>query len=115
MKAAVAIFVILIIAASLVQVSLVPIPLGLLLIFGWFWRNGTKYIITFSLVFSLFLASFSNLPIWLILLSTTLSLYLLVLGRSIFPARLPTTVGLVVISLVAWEAILAGLLRVVNL
>jgi hypothetical protein len=115
MKTSIAIFVISLLAASLVQVSWVPIPLGLLLILGWFWRNSTKYITTLCFVFSLLLASFSDLPVWLILLSTTAGLYLFILGRFLFPARLPTTFGLVVASIVAWEAVLAGFLRVFNL
>jgi hypothetical protein len=101
--------------AVFVQVSWLPLPFGLLVIFGWFSRKGTKHIIILVLAFSLFIALLSQIPAWLVLFVTALSLYLFVLGKSFLPSRLSAIAGLVVVSLFAWEALLVGLLRVLRL
>ncbi|OGY21393.1 MAG: hypothetical protein A2126_03325 [Candidatus Woykebacteria bacterium GWB1_45_5] len=107
-------FIILLLIACLIQVSWVPIPIGLLAIFWLVFRKGTKYIILPALIFSLSLAILSDIPAWLVLLTTSFSLYLFILGKSSLPSRLPLIGGLVIASLVVWEALLIGLLRLFN-
>jgi hypothetical protein len=105
------IFSLLIIAASLIQVSLISFPLALVLILIWFLQNGTKYISLLAFVFSFFLGVAANIPIWLVLLATTIALALFVLGRSFLPTRISVTIGLFVVSIITWEAVLISLPR----
>ena len=105
------IFILLIITASLIQVSLIPFPLALVLILIWFMQNGTKYISLIAFVFSFAIGVAANIPIWLVLLSTTTALALFMMGRSFLPTRTSVTIGLFVVSIITWEAVLISLPR----
>jgi len=111
MITSVLVFVVFIIVASLFQVSLVPVPLGLVVILVWFLLRGTKHIVWLILIFSILLATVANLSPWAVLLATSLSSYLFVFGKSFLPARVATTFGLLIISALAWEISLAALIR----
>lgn len=111
MITSVLVFIVFVIAASLIQVSLVPLPLGLAVILIWFILRGTKHIVWLILIFAIILATVSNLSPWAILLATTISSYLFIFGKSFLPDRPATTFGLLIISALAWEIFLVALTR----
>jgi len=93
----------LIIFLALVQVSFVTLPFGVALIILWYYTHQTKNIAWFVLFFSVVLAVSANLPIWVVVSSTTLSLYVIILGRTFLPSRRAINLFLVGISLLSWE------------
>jgi len=105
-------FATLIIIASLFQVSLFPFPFGIGLIIIWFLINGTKYLSLFILIFSYFIGVLSNMPIWLVFLSSSVSVSLFMFGRSYFPTRQSATVAFVIASFITWEFVFLIYLKV---
>lgn len=93
----------LIIFLALVQVSFITLPLGVALILLWYYTAQTKNIAWFVVIFSVTLAVSANLPIWAVIAATTISLYTIVIGRTLLPSRAVANVFLIVISVVMWE------------
>src|SRR3990170_4087737 len=89
--------------AALIQVTLVPISIGLVLILTWFWKNGTKGVILTISSFSLFLGSISPLEIWVVMLATTLGLLIFLTLKSTLPSRLLTYWISLILAIIAWE------------
>ncbi len=109
-----AIFLIILVGLAIFQVSILPIPLGLLAIIFWFIQRGEKYLGIFIAVFSLFLAVISNLPAWTVLAATSIGLYAFIGAKYFLPDRLAVQLGLMLASFVIWEAALVGLLRLAD-
>ncbi|MDP2720798.1 MAG: hypothetical protein Q8O75_02560 [bacterium] len=109
------VFGLLIIIFALFQVSLLPFPFGLAAIIFWYLFRAEKNILVFVGLFSLTLAIISNLPLWLILLATLLSLYLFTAAKVFLPARVDVHLFLVAASLIVWEVLVFGLEKVVSL
>ena len=105
----------LIIIFALFQVSLLPVPLGLAAIIFWNLFKGEKNVLVFVVLFSLTLATASNLPLWLTLLATLLSLYLFIGAKSFLPARNEIHLFLAAVSLIVWEVLVFGLEKAVPL
>ncbi len=93
----------LIIFLALVQVSFVTLPFGVVLIILWYYTHQSKNIAWFVVIFSVVLAVSANLPIWAMMASTTISLYVIILGRTFLPSRAVVNLFLIGVSLVSWE------------
>lgn len=109
-----AIFLIILALFALFQVSILPIPLGLLALIFWFIRRGEKYLVIFIATFSLLLAVISNLPAWAVLAATSVGLYTFIGAKHFLPGRLAVHLSLILASFIVWEATLVGLLRLFN-
>ena len=107
-----AIFVLVLIFTALLQGSVVALPLGMMLIILWYINRDTKNLGVLVLIFSISLAVVANISIWIIVASTTISLYLFILGRSFLPAKIGISFGLCAISLVVWELSVAFLSKI---
>lgn len=107
------VFIFLIIVASLFQVSVLPIPFGILVLLTWFFTKGTEHFVLLALVFAVSLAAVSALPAFAILLSVSVSLGVLVIGRQFFPPNRPATVLLVLVAVGIWEISLFALQKFV--
>ena len=107
-----AIFVLVLIFTALLQVSVVALPLGMMLIILWYIKADTKNLGVLVLIFSISLAVVANISIWIIVASTTISLYLFILGRSFLPSKIGISFGLFAISLVVWELSVAFLSKI---
>lgn len=97
------IFLFFIIFSGLMQVSFYTLPFGVLLIIIWYYTKQTKNLELLVLVFSITLGVAANLSIWVVVAATTISLYLLLVGRSFLPTRMSVNILLVVVSLAVWE------------
>ena len=109
------VFIFFIITSALVQTSFFPLPIGIALLLLWYLKKGFLHLILLAVIFSVSLGVLSNIPIWLVLLSTGLALYLFVFCKSLFPAKNWIHVLLFVASLVIWELSLYNLQRILNL
>jgi len=108
------VFLLFVVVASVIQVCLIPLPLGLAAILVWFILYGSKHIVWLVLMSSIFLAISASLPAWAILLATSVALALFISGKSFFPNRLATNVGLVAVSGIAWEISMVALLKLTS-
>ena len=108
-------FLIILVILAIFQVSLVPIPFGLLAIIFWFTRFGEKNLVVYLAFFSLFLAVISNLPAWVVLAATSIGFYVFIGAKYFLPGRLAVHAGLVVASLIIWEITMMGLGKLANL
>lgn len=88
---------------TLVQVTFFPLPLGLLAILGWFLLKSPKYWWLYLLIFSTLLGVIANIPIWIVLLSTSASFYLFMGVRRILPANAASNIALIFASVLLWE------------
>jgi len=103
------------ILASLFQASVVPLPLGTIVVLLWFWFRRVKHLLLLIAVYSLILASVADLPTYSISLATSCALLCFVVGKKYLPSRIGPTLGLITFSLVAWEASLLVILKVANI
>ncbi|HEX7456250.1 MAG TPA: hypothetical protein VF303_02180 [Candidatus Nanoarchaeia archaeon] len=110
-----AVFSFLLILLALVQTAFLPIPLGLIALVTWFLLRGTKYLVLFTIFFSLALAIVAVIPAWVVFAASCLSLYLFIGSKSFLPSRNLVHIILAVTSLVAWEVSIVGLTRLFNL
>lgn len=97
------IFLSLLIFAGLIQVSFYTLPFGVALIILWYYTQQTKNIEILVLIFSVTIGVAANLPIWVVVAATTISLYLFIIGRLFLPPRVLVNIFLVVGSLAVWE------------
>jgi hypothetical protein len=91
MKNLILIFLFLLLTASLFQVSVLPLPLGVLVILTWYLLKGTRDIVILAVFFSVVLANLTNIPSYLILLSSTLSIGFLAFTKQFSPSKMPIT------------------------
>ncbi|OGY23219.1 MAG: hypothetical protein A2172_02460 [Candidatus Woykebacteria bacterium RBG_13_40_15] len=108
-------FTILIVVASFIQVSILALPIGSFVVLFWFNINKTKHLIFFATLFSLVLAIISDLPVFLVLMSTTFTIGLFAALRSVLPSKNFIAYSLLVFSAISWEAFLVASLRLINL
>lgn len=104
-------FIVILLLASLFQVGVVALPVGIIALFSWFLLKGTKHLIILTLLYTLFLASMTNIPGFAILLSTILSFVILIAGRWYLPQKYGVTVILILSGVFIWEGTLFILLR----
>lgn len=108
-------FAVAVIIAAILQVSVAPLPFGMLVILIWFLRQKEANLAFLVIIFSMSLAIVSNTPMWLILASTTVSLYLFVIAKAALPSKVGISLSLFFISLVAWEAFSVTLSKIASL
>lgn len=108
-------FLVLLGSLVLIQVTFLPLPLGLLAIFGWFLFKSPKYLWLYLLMFSTLLGIIANIPIWVVLLSTYASFYLFTRTRRILPANHGSAIALIFVSVLLWEISTRFLSRLVEL
>ena len=97
------------------QVTFLPIPLGLLAILGWFLFKSPKYLWLYLMMFSTLLGVIANIPIWIVLLSTSASFYLFIGTRRILPVNAGSSIALIFASIFLWEISTRFLSRLVEL
>jgi hypothetical protein len=108
-------FLVILIILALLQVSLLPIPFGLLAILFWFMRVGEKHLPLHIGIFSVCLGISANIPIWLVLAATSIGFYAFVGAKYFLPSRLEVHIGLAIISIIIWEISMLGLNRWIDL
>lgn len=101
--------------ACFLQVSIVALPIGIIIVLAWFIWNKTEHLVLLATVFSLILGIVSDLPIFLILLSTTASIGIFAILKSALPSRLLVNVFLLVVAAASWEALLVASLHLASL
>lgn len=89
--------------AVLIQVSILPVPLGVILILIWSFMKGTDGLVVLAVIFSIVLASLANIATYLVLLSTIITLGFFMFGRQILPNRWGITLTLIIASVIIWE------------
>ena len=89
--------------AVLIQVSIMPVPLGVILILIWNFMKGTDGLVVLAVIFSIVLASLTNIATYFVLLSTIITLSFFMLGRQILPNRWGITLTLIIASVIIWE------------
>jgi len=99
----VATFLVLLIFLTLLQMTFWPVAFGLIAILIWYLLKGSQYTLFYNLIFSTLLGLVANIPIWIVFLATLVSFYLFVGARQVLPARLVTSVVLILASLFTWE------------
>lgn len=97
--------------SSLVQVSVIAIPFGILLILLWYLLNDIRHLVPLLLLFSLFLASLSNMNLGFVLLASSLSVAVFIISRDYLPHKLSINTALAVFTLLVWETLMFTLIR----
>ena len=105
----------LVIIASFIQVSILALPIGIFVVLFWFKNNKTKHLVFLATLFSFALATMSDLPVFLVLLSTTVAIGVFAILKSALPSKTFIIYTLLVISAISWEALLVVSLRLANL
>lgn len=101
-------FTLVIIFLTILQVSLVPLPLSLLAILTWFLYRGARYLWFFATAFSFLLGTIANITLWHVLLSTGLALIVFIYARSLLPTRWWVYAILFVVCAAVWEVSLVA-------
>ena len=99
----VAIFLVLLIFLTLLQMTFWPVAFGLIAILIWYLLKGFQYTLFYIFIFSIMIGLIANIPIWIVFLATVVSFYLFVGARQVLPARFVTSVVLILASIFTWE------------